>query len=60
MRQAEAEQMRERIARLECELINAAASKGKSKLQDIGHELQSQKARLARLEQCLAWMPKRH
>ena len=59
IRQAEAEQMRDRIALLECELINAAASKGKSNLLKVGHELRSQKAKLHRLEQCIAWMPRR-
>ncbi|QKC86800.1 hypothetical protein EB232_34745 (plasmid) [Mesorhizobium sp. NZP2077] len=59
IRQAEVQHMRERIAWLECELISAAASKGKSRLQNVGHELRSQKVRLARLEQCIAWMPKR-
>lgn len=51
--------MRDRIALLESELINAAGSKGKSNLLNVGHQLRSQKARLERLEQCIAWMPKR-
>ncbi|RWM20644.1 MAG: hypothetical protein EOR73_14500 [Mesorhizobium sp.] len=59
IRLAEAQQMRDRIALLECELINAAASKGKSNLLNVGHELRSQKARLERLEHCIAWMPER-
>ncbi|RUW82248.1 MAG: hypothetical protein E5V66_16850 [Mesorhizobium sp.] len=56
LRLAEAQQIRDRIASLEVELISAAAAKGKF---NLGHQLRSQKARLGRLEQCIAWMPKR-
>ncbi|RUW65480.1 hypothetical protein EOA31_33610 [Mesorhizobium sp. M4B.F.Ca.ET.049.02.1.2] len=56
LRLAEAQQIRDRIASLEVELISAAPTKGKF---NLGHQLRSQKARLERLEQCIAWMPKR-
>ncbi|AZO32027.1 hypothetical protein EN828_26110 [Mesorhizobium sp. M2D.F.Ca.ET.185.01.1.1] len=59
IRQDEAQQMRDRIALLECELIIAASSRGKSNLLNAGHELRSQKARLERLEHCIASMSKR-
>ncbi|RRH91929.1 hypothetical protein EH240_31665 [Mesorhizobium tamadayense] len=59
IRQAEAQQVRDRIAQLECELISASAARGKAKLQNVGHEFRLQRAQLERLEQCIAWMPKR-
>ena len=59
LRQAEAQQLRDQIARLESELISAANSNGKWKLHDIAHALRAQKARLALLEECIDWLPDR-
>jgi hypothetical protein len=57
LREAEAQELRREIDQLELDLIEAANSKGKGKLHDIGHTLRWQKARLDRLEECLAAMP---
>ncbi|RUT96424.1 hypothetical protein EOD23_30595 [Mesorhizobium sp. USDA-HM6] len=57
LREAEAEQLRREIHQLELALIEAANSSGKGKLHDIAHSLRWQKARLERLEECLAAMP---
>ncbi|WP_296744176.1 hypothetical protein [Mesorhizobium sp.] len=57
LREAEAEGLRHEISQLEFDLIEAANSKGKGKFQDIAHSLRRQKARLERLEECLAAMP---
>ena len=57
LREAEALELRREIGQLELDLIEAANSKGKGKLQDIAHSLRWQKARLERLEECLAAMP---
>lgn len=59
LREAEAKQLRREISRLELDLMTAANSKGKSKLHEIAHTLRWQKARLERLEECLAAMPAR-
>ncbi|MDX8478757.1 hypothetical protein RFN28_09730 [Mesorhizobium sp. VK24D] len=57
LREAEAQQLRREIMQLELDLIDAANSKGKGALHDIAHTLRWQKARLERLEECLAAMP---
>jgi ribosome biogenesis protein Nip4 len=57
LREAEARELRREIDQLELDLIEAANSKGKGKLHDIAHTLRWQKARLDRLEECLAAMP---
>jgi hypothetical protein len=57
LREAEALELRRGIRQLELDLIEAANSKGKGKLQDIAHRLRWQKTRLERLEECLAAMP---
>ncbi|WP_292235676.1 hypothetical protein [Mesorhizobium sp.] len=49
--------MRSEIVQLELDLIQAANSKAKWNLHEIAHELRRQKARLERLEECLAAMP---
>ncbi|WP_188131407.1 hypothetical protein [Mesorhizobium sp. NFR06] len=49
--------MRRDIDRLELDLIKAANSKAKWDLHEIAHTLRWQKARLQRLEECLAAMP---
>ncbi|WP_292469851.1 hypothetical protein [Mesorhizobium sp.] len=57
LREAEAQELRREIAQLELDFIEAANSGGKGKLHDIAHSLRWQKARLERLEECLAAMP---
>lgn len=57
LREAEARELRRQITQLELDLIEAANSGGKGKLHDIAHSLRWQKARLERLEECLAAMP---
>lgn len=56
LREAQAEELRREICQLELDLIEAANSKGSAKLQDIAYTLRWQKARLERLEECLAAM----
>ena len=56
LREAEARELRSEISRLEIDLIAAANSQGKSRLHDVAHTLRCQKARLERLEECLASM----
>lgn len=57
LREAEAEQLRGEIGRLERDMLNAANSKAKRNLHEAAHSLRWQKARLKRLEECLAAMP---
>jgi hypothetical protein len=57
LREAEARQLRREIDRLELGLIEAANSKAKWNLHEVAHTLRWQKARLRRLEECLAAMP---
>ncbi|RVD59469.1 hypothetical protein EN828_10050 [Mesorhizobium sp. M2D.F.Ca.ET.185.01.1.1] len=57
LREEEARQLRREIERLERDLIKAANSKAKYSLHDVAHTLRWQKARLQRLEECLAAMP---
>ena len=54
IRNAEAQQIRQAVFRLETELLNAVSSKSKGRMQSVGHDLRIQKARLTRLEECLA------
>ncbi|TGV75816.1 hypothetical protein EN792_054390, partial [Mesorhizobium sp. M00.F.Ca.ET.149.01.1.1] len=54
LREEEARQLRREIERLERDLIKAANSKAKYSLHDVAHTLRWQKARLQRLEECLA------
>ncbi|RTL94912.1 MAG: hypothetical protein EKK31_30165 [Hyphomicrobiales bacterium] len=58
LREAEARQLRREIDRLERGLIEAANSKAKWNLHEVAHTLRWQKARLRRLEECLAAMPR--
>ena len=58
LREAEALQLRRDIDRLERGLIEAANSKAKWNLHEVAHTLRWQKARLRRLEECLAAMPR--
>ncbi|TPN88620.1 hypothetical protein FJ987_19825 [Mesorhizobium sp. CU2] len=57
LREAEAVQLRREIGRLERNMLDAANSKAKRNLHDAAHALRWQKARLRRLEECLAAMP---
>ena len=57
LREAEARQLRREIFQLELDLIKAANSKARWNLHEIAHELRRRKARLERLEECLAAMP---
>ena len=57
LREEEARQLRSEIDRLERGLIEAANSKAKWNLHEVAHTLRWQKARLRRLEECLAAMP---
>jgi len=57
LREEEARQLRREIDRLERGLIEAANSKAKWNLHEVAHTLRWQKARLRRLEECLAAMP---
>ncbi|TIW20796.1 MAG: hypothetical protein E5V65_07430 [Mesorhizobium sp.] len=57
LREAEAQELRREINRLELELVEAANATGPRKQHDIVHSLRRQKARLERLEECLAAMP---
>ncbi|CDX11653.1 conserved hypothetical protein [Mesorhizobium sp. ORS 3324] len=57
LREAEAQELRREIMQLELDLIDAANLKGKGTLHDIACSLRWQKARLERLEECLAAMP---
>lgn len=54
--EADARDLRSEISRLQIDLIAAANSQGKSRLHDVAHTLRCQKARLERLEECLASM----
>ncbi|MBZ9870547.1 hypothetical protein LB542_06720 [Mesorhizobium sp. BR1-1-9] len=53
-RLVDAQEVREHIARLEQELIAARAPNKRAKLHDIGHQLQTLKSRLERLERCIS------
>ena len=57
LREEEARQLRREIDRLELDLIKAANSKAKCNLHEVAHTLRWQRARLQRLEECLAAMP---
>ena len=57
LREAEARQLRNEIDQLERGLIEAANSQAKWNLHEVAHTLRWQKARLRRLEECLAAMP---
>ncbi len=59
LRETEARQLRCEIDLLERGLIEAANSKAKWNLHEVAHTLRWQKARLRRLEECLAAMPRR-
>ncbi len=56
LREAEAAQLRREISRLERDLLQAANSKAMRNLHEAAHALRWQKARLRRLEECLAAM----